>query len=275
MLIDWFTVIAQAVNFLILVWLMKRFLYQPILKALDAREQRIAAQLADADAKKAEALAEREEFKRKNEAFDQQRDGLLSKATNDAAAEHSRLLEEARKDAGDLRGKLQDKLGNEFRNLHDEIARRTQAEVFAIARKTLSELSGASLEQRMVEVFVQRLRGLNDSERGKLAAIVAQDIIIVRSAFELPQPQKTMIEEAIRTTLGTRNPFQFEIVPNLIGGIELILHGQKVAWSISDHLDMLEKELATLLKTRQEKKASTNILSPLQGEGANARSSRK
>ena len=116
MLIDWFTVVAQAINFLILVWLMKRYLYQPILKALDAREQRIAAELADADAKKAEAQAAREEFRRKNEAFDSQRAGLLSKASNDAAAEHSRLLDEVRKDADDLRGKLQDKLGNEFRN---------------------------------------------------------------------------------------------------------------------------------------------------------------
>jgi hypothetical protein len=55
MLIDWFTVGAQALNFLILVWLMKRFLYKPILHAIDAREKRIAAELADADAKKAEA----------------------------------------------------------------------------------------------------------------------------------------------------------------------------------------------------------------------------
>jgi F-type H+-transporting ATPase subunit b len=251
MLIDWFTVIAQAVNFLVLVWLMKRYLYQPILKALDAREQRIAAELADADAKKAEALAEREEFKLKNEEFDQQRIGLLSKATNDAAAEHSKLLDEARQDADTLRGKLQDKLGNEFRNLHDEIARRTQAEVFAIARKTLTELSGASLEQRMVEVFVQRLRELNDSERGKLAAISAQDKATVRSAFELPQSQQAMIEETIKATLGLRSPVRFEIVPSLIGGIELIMHGQKVAWSISDHLASLEKELAALLKTQR------------------------
>ena len=42
MLIDWFTVGAQALNFLILVWLMKRFLYKPILHAIDAREKRIA-----------------------------------------------------------------------------------------------------------------------------------------------------------------------------------------------------------------------------------------
>ena len=49
MLIDWFTVGAQALNFIVLVWLMKHFLYQPVLDAIDAREKRIAAQLADAD----------------------------------------------------------------------------------------------------------------------------------------------------------------------------------------------------------------------------------
>ena len=37
MLIDWFTVGAQALNFIILVWLLKRFLYKPILDAIDAR----------------------------------------------------------------------------------------------------------------------------------------------------------------------------------------------------------------------------------------------
>ena len=87
MLIDWFTVAAQALNFLILVWLMKLFLYAPILHAIDAREKRIAAELADAAAKKAEAQKERDEFQRKNEEFDQQHAALLSKATDEAKAE--------------------------------------------------------------------------------------------------------------------------------------------------------------------------------------------
>jgi F-type H+-transporting ATPase subunit b len=51
MIIDWFTVIAQAINFLVLVWVMKRFLYKPILDAIDAREKRIALALAEAEAK--------------------------------------------------------------------------------------------------------------------------------------------------------------------------------------------------------------------------------
>ena len=93
MLIDWFTIAAQAINFLILVWLLKRFLYKPILDAIDAREQRIAKELADADAKKAEAQQERDDFQRKNEQFDQQRAALLSQATDGADVERRRQVE--------------------------------------------------------------------------------------------------------------------------------------------------------------------------------------
>src|ERR1700683_5217260 len=102
MLIDWFTVGAQAINFLILVWLMKRYLYKPILHAIDAREKRIAAELADADAKKAEAKKDRDEFQHKNEEFDKRRAALLSKATEEAKAERQRLMDEARKAADAL-----------------------------------------------------------------------------------------------------------------------------------------------------------------------------
>src|SRR5580700_624339 len=118
MLIDWFTVGAQALNFLILVWLMKRFLYKPILNAIDAREKRIATELADADAKKAEAQKERDEFLQKNREFDQQRAALVSKATEEAKTERQRLVEEARKAADALSVKRQETLRNDARNLN-------------------------------------------------------------------------------------------------------------------------------------------------------------
>ncbi len=78
MLIDWFTIVAQALNFLILVWLMKRYLYKPILHAIDEREKRIAAELADAAKKKIEAQKESDDYKQKNKEFDEQRAGLLN-----------------------------------------------------------------------------------------------------------------------------------------------------------------------------------------------------
>ena len=151
MLIDWFTVSAQVVNFLILVWLLKRFLYRPILNAIDAREKRIATELADADAKKDEAIKERDEFQHKNEEFDRQRAALLSQATDEAKAERQRLFDEARKAADAFSAARQDTLRNDAHNLNHAISRRTQQEVFAIARKALMDLATTSLEERLGE----------------------------------------------------------------------------------------------------------------------------
>src|SRR5476649_545945 len=105
MLIDWFTVGAQLLNFVVLVALMKHFLYKPVLDAIDAREKRIAAELADADAKKAEAQKDRDDFQHRNDAFDHDRAALLKKATDDANGERERLLDAARKAADELTAK--------------------------------------------------------------------------------------------------------------------------------------------------------------------------
>src|ERR1700733_3394614 len=103
MLIDWFTVGAQALNFLVLVWLLKHFLYKPIRDAIDAREKGIAAKLADADAKTKEAQKQHDDFEGKNKAFDEQRAALMSKAGDEAKTEHDRLIGEAHTEAESLR----------------------------------------------------------------------------------------------------------------------------------------------------------------------------
>ncbi len=137
MLIDWFTVGAQIVNFLILVWLLKHFLYKPILDAIDAREKRIAAELADADAKKADAEKERTDFEDKNKAFDEQRSALLNKAENEAKAERERLIGQAKKDTDNLRANHADALRGDQIRLGSEITLLAEKEVFSIARKAL------------------------------------------------------------------------------------------------------------------------------------------
>ena len=65
MVIDWFTVGAQLLNFLVLVWLLMRYLYKPVLDAIDAREQRIAAELATAQKLQAQAQVERDSLLQK------------------------------------------------------------------------------------------------------------------------------------------------------------------------------------------------------------------
>jgi len=252
MLIDWFTVVAQVVNFLILVWLMKRFLYQPILKALDAREKRISASLSDAAAKVADAVKEREEYKRKNTEFDRERAAVMFKAQDEAGNERNRLFEVARNDSDAFRDKLQGKLNGEYNQLRDSIRHRTRDEVFTIARKTLTDLAGATLEGRMTEVFIGRLQGLGDAEKARLAAMLKSPDtpVVVRSAFDLTIAQRAAIEAAISNTLASKVPVRFEAVPDLVSGIELNMQGQKIAWSIGDYLASLEKDAIELFRAK-------------------------
>ncbi len=247
--IDWFTVVAQALNFLVLVWLLKRFLYQPILCAIDQREKGIANQLAEAEAKKAEAQKERDDFQHKNEEFDHERAALLKKVTDEANAERQRVLNEVRKDADSLRAKRQEALRNEQRTLSQEIIRWTQKEVFGIARKTLSDLATASLEEQMSEAFVLRLRALSGSAKEQLAAALKSSSHPVRvcSAFALSPAQRSAIESAVKETFAADIQIQFETTPELISGIELSANGRKVAWSIAEYLATLEKGAGELL----------------------------
>jgi F-type H+-transporting ATPase subunit b len=249
MLIDWFTVGAQVLNFIILVWLMKRFLYKPILDAIDAREKRIAAALADADAKETEAHRERDEFQRKNDDFDRQRAALLGQAAKDAESERERLLGEARQAAQELSARRQEALRSDAQRLNQAIVRRTQQEVFAIARKALADLASASLEEQAAAVFARRVRELGGPDKEKVAHALATATApaIVRSAFELPAEQRATIQAAVNEAFSTDIALAFETAPDLVGGVELSANGQKVAWSIADYLVSLQEGVGELL----------------------------
>jgi F-type H+-transporting ATPase subunit b len=259
MLIDWFTIIAQVFNFLILVWLMKHFLYKPILNAIDAREKRIADELASADKKKAEAQKESDEFKHKNEEFDKQRAALLSKATQDAQIERQKLMDEARKAADVLSAKRQESLRNDAKNLNQAISLRTQQEVFAIARKTLRDLSTTTLEECMTGVFIRRLQGMDSQTKNGLLNVLktSSQSGTVRSAFDLAEGQRAAIQNALNVSFSADIHLKFETTPDLIGGIEFTSNGQRLAWSIADYLKSLEKGVDELLKEKEKSEAKT------------------
>jgi len=254
MKINWFTVIAQLVNFLILVWLMKRYLYKPILNAIDEREKKIVAQLADAENKKAEAEKEQAGFKQKNEQFDQAKKGLMDKVVAETNEERKKLMETARNEADALRSKQENSLKEMQENLNHEIAQKTQQEVFAISRKALNDLASVSLEEQSASLFIKRLNELKEEDKKKFIASFKADPnpILVQSAFALPPKQQTDIQESVKGILGTDVQFQFRITPEIISGIELSANGFKLSWSISDYLNALEKSINETIKEKSK-----------------------
>ena len=93
MLIDWFTVAAQIFNFLILVALLKHFLYGRIINAMDRREARITSRLQDAEEKKKLAEEEAAEYNQKIQDFNVQREEMFYHVKEDAEAFRKDLLQ--------------------------------------------------------------------------------------------------------------------------------------------------------------------------------------
>lgn len=253
MLIDWFTVAAQIVNFLILMWLLKRFLYRPILNAMDAREKRITDRLKAAEAEKAVAERERGELQRQTHELEQTRASLLKEAVAQANGERQNLLQTARKEAETARSKWEQSLGAQQAALQRELTTQTQQEVFAISRRTLADLATQPIEQRAAEIFLNKLRQLNGDAKSRLVASIKtrRHEAVVRSAFQLPDTVQNKLKQVINEILGTEGPVRFSIAPDLIAGIEFETGGEKVSWSISDYLNTLEQTVAKLT-SRQE-----------------------
>jgi F-type H+-transporting ATPase subunit b len=261
MLIDWFTVGAQVVNFIILMWLLKHFLYKPILTAIGARENRIASELADADAKRADAQREREEFQNKNRAFDEQREALFVKAAGEAKIEQERLVGVARKDSDALRTAQVEALRDDRKRLGDEITRMTTDEVFAIARKALADLATVSLEERIAEVFTRRLGEMDPKAKEAMSKALrtSPEPALVQSTYDLGEKQKDAIHNALNECFSLETRVRFETAPGGVGGIELTANGLKFSWTIASYLSALEQKVAALL---DDQKSPASTLAP-------------
>lgn len=247
MLIDWFTVIAQIINFLILVYLLKRFLYKPVLQAIEQREQRIASQLEDAAKQKAEAVREREQYEQMNQNLDQQKAGMMKEAKTAADTERQHLLEEAKKEYDALRGNLHDSLATEKANLDGELRRRVQQEVFQIAHKVLTDLADTTLEEQICDVFLQKIKTLGAEKVEQLRqSFKRSELLTVRSAFKLSSEQRSAFTDAIRELLGEEVEVQFRTSSDEVGGIELSAGGYKMAWTIAEYLDGLEQRITKM-----------------------------
>lgn len=254
MLIDGFTLVAQIVNFLILVWLLKRFLYKPILNAIDQREKHIALQMEEADNRKAEAAKELAAYQQMNEEFKNQRQKLLNKAVSEVDAERIRLLDELHLEVEMLRLDYLETLRREQQTFSSEITQLTQKQVFDIARKTLRDLASVSLEEQIAKAFLNKLEIITDEERKQMVAgfMSTRNPVIIRSSFNLSHDLQSQIKLKIKEVYQVEPTILFETTPRLVSGITLIFGGLKIMWSIDEYLNELKNNLTELIKEKYQ-----------------------
>jgi F-type H+-transporting ATPase subunit b len=246
LLIDWFTVLAQIVNFLILVFLLHRFLYNPILNAMAQREQRIADDLETAERKRREAREEIDSYRQKKAELDEKRQELLRQAEEDAEEKRRDLLQKARVETDEIRTRWQQAIEQEKESFLADLRRRVGEETYRVIRSALADMADVALEERIVTVFLERLGDLSESDQQAVAAETA-DSWKINTAFDLPDERRKEIEQVVKGEMGHNGRLHFNTQPDLIAGIELVAAGHKVAWSLDSYLDNLEEALSDLL----------------------------
>ena len=153
---DAWTFVLQAVNFLVLAWLLHRFLYRPVLGIIAARKAAADKVIAEVEAEKASAEALRQDLERQKAALAEARQAELSKARGAAEAERAEILAKTRQEADEARAAARKALERERAEAVRDLGRDAVRLGVSIARRLLDEASAAAVQARMIE---RRLRG--------------------------------------------------------------------------------------------------------------------
>jgi len=277
-LINWFTVIAQIVNFLILVVLLKYLLYNRIVKAMDERKGKIQLRLKEAEEKEEAAEREAESLRQKNREFDEKREKMLAQAKEEAEVRRKELTQEARHAVTNLRSVWQEAIQREKESFVQDLRKMAATQVYALARKAFEDLADAELGERMVEVFLERIQKMKKGEREALAASIkdAGGEVVIRSAFEISPEMRKKMTGALHRHLTDEIKAHYEIASELIVGIELKTSGRKIAWNLEHYLDTMEEAaLRAFEQEAGERTGRGNVQAEAKGKRGRAKEMKK
>lgn len=241
MAIDWITVSAQIINFLILVWLLKRFLYQPVMRAVTRREQRIAEQLNEAETRAQRADEHALQYQAQIEKFEQQREGLIAKARQEIEQNKRRMLDEAREEVNRIREQWQQQIDLEKEAFLNQFRQHAADVIQMLARKALADLANTSLEEQIIHSFIHRLKTL-DRESLTMLADISEPMQIV-TTFKLDETLRTHTTRAIQEYFPQTIDVEYSESSGLLCGIECTIGGQRLSWHVADYLTQLNHQV--------------------------------
>ncbi len=243
-MIDWIQVAAQAVNFLLLLWLLHRFLYRPVVETMRRRQQRIEAELEEARRLKEEAEALRRRYEAVLATVSEEKRRLLEEAKGEVEAVRERLLEEAKREVEAKRRAWIEALEEERRRSAQLIERALAERFLELLERAFADLSGQRVEEAVVATFLERLTRDPEARRrlqhGNLS-------VQITTAHPLPPELKAAVERGLRQLNPDITPI-WRVGPSLLCGIELEGGGYLWRWHLKGYLEALRDSLVSALE---------------------------
>lgn len=257
MQIDWLTVGAQWINFLILMWLLRRFLYRPIVQAMDKRQQAIAARTAEAESKSGQAEQLARDYRGKLAELEAQRAELLAAAREAADTERAKLIAQARAGARTQAEQWRLDIQREKAALQTHINRQLGGLITATARKAMQDLCSLSLEQALCSHFLERLQQLPEREK-RLFTEPAHTTLVLASSFELDEAMRNRFGSTLRNILTSDVSLRFDGLRDSSLGLALTGANYTLEWTLEHYFADLRAELDDALSRANPNSPTSN-----------------
>ncbi|MCP4078189.1 MAG: F0F1 ATP synthase subunit B [Gammaproteobacteria bacterium] len=243
--IDWLTVFAQIVNFLVLVWLLQHFLYRPVIDAMDRREKRIADRLEEAQQREQTATQKARLYENKRFELEQSSKQRLQEAETAAQQHRVKLLEQSRDEIQQQRDQWQQQLQQEQQDYLRALRKNSVQAIQQTGRHILADLADTELEAQIIAVFLKRLTNMDDDLRQKLQNSASR--VDISSAFDLDDATQNLITQIIHQQLNESATVKYKQSSDLVCGILLKAGDYQVSWNLENHLQMLDEQLQNAL----------------------------
>lgn len=240
MSIDWITVAAQIANFLVLVWLLRRFLYRPILDGIDAREAEIAARMQEAVIAKENALAAEAKHQDQLKALNAKRADVADALKQDAEMQRDALLAEAHKRLEAERAAWAAHLDEETNKYVAKLQRAGGGALLSLTRKALHDLADETLEGQIGRNLAKRIAQMAADLRaaaGKAAAAV------ITSRDALPEGAQDNLASSLQTVFPGVS-VQFETDADQPPGLIMRIGGAQLDWTVEGYINGLNDLVA-------------------------------
>ena len=253
MQIDWVTVSAQIVNFLVLVWLLQRVLYRPLTRALKAREEEVQRSLREAESARASADAEAAAHRQALSALEETREARLAAVEAEAETLRAEMTEAARGELAARRANWQTQLEDEKVAFLDRLRRRAGEAFVTLARHALLEMADEDLVDRIARVFARRLTNLGADEQKHLESAAGREkAALILCSFPLSPEARALVAEAVGRVIQKDVEVDFREDADLECGIVLAIGSRHIGWTLGAYLDSLENDVAGLLDARAD-----------------------
>jgi F-type H+-transporting ATPase subunit b len=248
---DLFTFFAVILNFIVLVVLLRVFLYKRIIKAMDNRKNKIQQDWDEAEEAKQNAEEKLREAEKEKEALSDKREELISEAREEAEQKKKELIEEARKDVEENRRNWMQSLEQDKDRFLRKLKEKSAVQIVDTLKSIFEEMADSTLEERMIHTFLRRLE--KDTEQKEHMAEYLNSsaaTVTVKSSFELDEKQRDEIEKGL-AEIKRGISLDFAVSEDLICGIELDTREYKIAWNIEDHLDNYAQTISGIIGSRK------------------------